>query len=152
MSASEKDAASSVVSHTLAHTMPSPAPLFTTAKRSPSQPTAERAARPLTGEACRSGHGGRARLLPRSIALAGASACDSFPRLFDQQGIRYKEDQPYRTAWATIRDWVSAQMALLDWDMVKLEEIFLPYMVHYDGHTYFEKLEEHGFVLPEGKE
>jgi hypothetical protein len=72
--------------------------------------------------------------------------------LFDKQGIKYRPDQPYRTAWATIRDWVSAQMALLEWEMVKLEEIFLPYMVHYDGHTYFEKLEERGFLLPRGEE
>lgn len=34
-------------------------------------------------------------------------------QIFQQQGIRYKEEQPYRTAWATIRDWTDAQMACL---------------------------------------
>jgi hypothetical protein len=67
--------------------------------------------------------------------------------LFDQQRVKYKPDQPYRTAWATIRDWISAQMALLDWEAVKLEEIFLPYMVHRDGRTFFETMERRGFYL-----
>src|SRR5690348_6744272 len=37
---------------------------------------------------------------------------DKVEQIFEQQGIRYKPEQPYRTAWATIRDWVDAQMAL----------------------------------------
>lgn len=67
--------------------------------------------------------------------------------IFDQQGYRYKEDQPYRTAWATIRDWVDAQMALIDWEMVKVEEVFLPYAVGQDGRTLFEKFEEKGLPM-----
>lgn len=63
---------------------------------------------------------------------------DRVEQIFKEQGVRYKPDQPYRTAWATIRDWLSAQMALFDWEMVKMEEIFLPYAVGRDGQTYFE--------------
>ncbi len=37
-------------------------------------------------------------------------------------------EQVYRTAWKNIHDWVAAQMALLETEMVKLEEVFLPYM------------------------
>ena len=72
-------------------------------------------------------------------------------QIFDNQGIRYKEDQPYRTAWATIRDWISAQMALIDWEMVKLEEVFLPYAVGKNGQTYFEIIENNGFKLGSGE-
>lgn len=71
-------------------------------------------------------------------------------KIFQEQGIRYKPEQPYRTAWATIRDWVSSQMALIDWEMVKLEEVFLPYAVNQDGKTYFEVLEKRGFQLGSG--
>jgi hypothetical protein len=42
-------------------------------------------------------------------------------------------------------------MAMLDTEMVKLEEIFLPYMTK-DGQTYFELLEDRGFMLPSGAE
>lgn len=77
---------------------------------------------------------------------------DRVKQIFDEQGLRYKEDQPYRTAWATIRDWLDAQMALLDWEMVKMEEIFLPYAVDRNGRTYFEVIEERGFLLDAGAE
>lgn len=77
---------------------------------------------------------------------------DQVQRIFDEQGVRYKPEQPYRTAWATIRDWVDAQMALIDWEMVKLEEVFLPYMKDHDGRTYFEVLENRNFSLGTGVE
>jgi hypothetical protein len=42
-------------------------------------------------------------------------------------------------------------MALLDIETVKLEEIFLPYIVNQEGKTLFEHFEETGFQLPSGK-
>jgi hypothetical protein len=75
---------------------------------------------------------------------------DRVEKLFQEQGIRYQPDQPYRTAWATLRDWVDAQMALVDWEMVKPEEVFLPYAVTPNGETYFEVIENSGFLLTGG--
>ncbi len=77
---------------------------------------------------------------------------DKVRQIFKNQGLRWKIDQPYRTAWATIRDWIAAQMALIDWEMVKLEEVFLPYAVNNQGKTYFEVLESRGFQLGSGIE
>lgn len=59
-----------------------------------------------------------------------------------------KQDQVYRTAWANIRDWIEAQMALIDIRMVKAEEVFLPYMVCKNGDTLFESFEKNKFLLP----
>lgn len=75
---------------------------------------------------------------------------DKVERIFQEQGLRYKPEQPYRTAWATIRDWVDSQMALIDWDMVKPEEVFLPYAVHHSGKTFFEVIENTSFMLDSG--
>jgi hypothetical protein len=61
-----------------------------------------------------------------------------------------QKEQAYKTAWANIRDWITAQMALLDTGMVKPEEIFLPYMQDTQGVTLFERMEEQGFLLPSG--
>lgn len=72
---------------------------------------------------------------------------DKVEKIFIAQGIRYKEEQPYRTAWATIRDWVDAQMALVEWEMVKPEEVFLPYAVTKTGKTYFEEFEDGKLLL-----
>ena len=72
------------------------------------------------------------------LAVRLPARFDRVKAIFDQQGLRYNPDQPYRTSWATIRDWVAAQMALIDWEMVKIEEVFLPYAVTKNGKTYFE--------------
>lgn len=58
-----------------------------------------------------------------------------------------QKEQAYRTAWANIRDWVEAQMALIETEMVKIEQVFLPYMVDNQGQTYFEHLEKKQFLL-----
>lgn len=46
--------------------------------------------------------------------------------------------QAERVAWRIIKDWVEAQMAILESQMVQFEEIFLPYMVNNQGQTFFE--------------
>lgn len=62
-----------------------------------------------------------------------------------------QEEQARRTAWKNVHDWIDAQMALIETDMVKLEEIFLPYMTDRTGKTIFERLEERGYELPSGQ-
>lgn len=51
-------------------------------------------------------------------------------------------DQAYKTAWANIRDWITAQMALIDSGMVRTEEVFLPYLLIDAGKTLFEQFAE----------
>jgi hypothetical protein len=43
------------------------------------------------------------------------------------------DDRAYRTAWRCIRDWVLAQMALYETQMVDLPQVFLPYAITKDG-------------------
>ena len=59
-------------------------------------------------------------------------------------------DQSKRVAWRQILKWVEAQMALIDTEMVKVQEVFLPYIqVGIDGETFYQKLENKGFkALP----
>lgn len=61
-----------------------------------------------------------------------------------------QRDQAYKTAWANIRDWIDAQMALIDTRQVKLEQVFLPYLIMKDNKTLFEQLERKQFALPSG--
>ena len=37
--------------------------------------------------------------------------------------------QANRTAWRIIKEWILAQMALIETEMVTVEEVFLPYML-----------------------
>lgn len=46
--------------------------------------------------------------------------------------------QAVRVAWRIVKDWVEAQMAILETEMVKMEQIFLPYVLSKDGRTLYE--------------
>lgn len=45
------------------------------------------------------------------------------------------DEQALRTAWRIIKDWVEAQMALVESEQAKPEVIFLPYLMKEDGQT-----------------
>lgn len=63
-----------------------------------------------------------------------------------------QREQAYKTAWANIRDWIDAQMALIDSQQVKMQQVFLPYLVMKDGRTLSEHVETSpGFLLGDGK-
>lgn len=55
-----------------------------------------------------------------------------------RQKIKCDREQAERVAWRILKDWVEAQMAILESEMVQLDEIFLPYMVSNNGQTLFE--------------
>ena len=61
--------------------------------------------------------------------------------------IKDTREQAERVAWRILKDWVEAQMALLDIEMVQFEEIFLPYIETQTGQTIYERLEEKQFLL-----
>lgn len=65
------------------------------------------------------------------------------------KNIKATKEQAERVAWRILKDWVEAQMALLDIQMVKFEEIFLPYIESDNGQTIFERLEQKHFMLEE---
>lgn len=63
-------------------------------------------------------------------------------------GTDWAKEQASRVGWRIIKDWLDAQLTLLNIDMVKVEEIFLPYIYHEKfGKTIFELLEERNFNL-----
>ena len=60
------------------------------------------------------------------------------------------EAHAYRVAWRIIKDWVEAQMSLLETEMVRMEEIFLPYVLVGDGQTIYQVMADKHFLLGEG--
>ena len=61
------------------------------------------------------------------------------------------KEQALRTAWRIVKDWVEAQMALLETQMVKMEQVFLPYAIVRDGKTLFESMKSGNFALLDAK-
>ena len=66
-----------------------------------------------------------------------------------RSSIKATREQAERVAWRILKDWIEAQMALLDIEMVEMQEIFLPY-IEIQGQTIYEKLEQKNFLLLEG--
>lgn len=63
------------------------------------------------------------------------------------KNVKATTEQAERVAWRILKDWIEVQMALLDIQMVKFEEVFMPYIVDKHGRTLFEKLEEQQFLI-----
>lgn len=61
-------------------------------------------------------------------------------------------EQAVRVAWRIVKDWVEAQMALVETKMVTTQQVFLPYTVMRDGKTLSEKITENPqFLLGSGE-
>ena len=69
-----------------------------------------------------------------------------------KQKVKVDYAQAERVAWRIIKDWVEAQMAILESGMVKLDQIFLPYMMDADGRTVYELYASKQLLLSGGKE
>ena len=72
----------------------------------------------------------------------------------DKKVPRYKvtREQAVSTAWRIVKDWVEAQMALVETRMATTQEVFLPYAIMPDGHTLAEKIiSDPKFLLGDGK-
>lgn len=61
------------------------------------------------------------------------------------------EEHAYRVAWRIIKDWVEAQMSLLETEMVRMEQIFLPYIITKSGQTVYQVMAEKNFLLGPGE-
>jgi len=62
-------------------------------------------------------------------------------KIMEKGGVRRglcTADQAYRVAWRIIKDWVEAQIALLETGQVKMDQIFLPYIETKSGKTVYQ--------------
>jgi len=62
-----------------------------------------------------------------------------------------REGQAARVAWRILKDWIEAQMAIIEAEMVSIEEVFLPYLLANDNQTLFQVMKNRGFLLPPGR-
>jgi hypothetical protein len=117
------------------------------------------------------GHGAKQILMdydrekPVGMAFIVATACGDAPfripanidkvkAILTKQRVRVEvsEELASRVAWRILKDWVRAQMAILETEMVSIDQIFLPYMqVGEKGKTLYEVMLDYHLQLPEGK-
>jgi len=59
-------------------------------------------------------------------------------------------EQCERIAWRIVKDWVEAQMALVEAQQAELGEVFLPYAVHHTGQSYYQLFKNNQLALSSG--
>ena len=55
------------------------------------------------------------------------------------------------TAWRNVRDWILAQMALVESCDVPVDQIFLPYLSDNAGRTLYEVYQSGQLLIGDGK-
>ena len=60
------------------------------------------------------------------------------------------EHQALRVSWRIILYWIKAQMAILETEMVSMEQIFLPYMIMQDNRTLYDNMLDSRFQITDG--
>jgi hypothetical protein len=68
-----------------------------------------------------------------------------------RQAIKCDKEHATRVAWRNVKDWIDAQMAMIEADMVSMEEVFFPYLLDNNGKmTLFEAYREKQMRLMSG--
>lgn len=75
---------------------------------------------------------------------------EAVQKVLAKQKVKCDQPQAERVAWRIVKDWVEAQMAILESEMVQLDQIFLPYMVNNNGQTVFEVYRANQLFLEKG--
>ena len=73
-----------------------------------------------------------------------------YRKLIDNPKVPRKlqsHEQATRVAWRILKDWLEAQLAIIDAEMADIKEVFLPYAQNQQGQTLYESLNENHFKL-----
>jgi hypothetical protein len=57
------------------------------------------------------------------------------------------KEQAVRVAWRIIKDWIEAQMAIVEADLADMAEVFLPYAVTKSGNTLYHEIRDNKIML-----
>lgn len=76
---------------------------------------------------------------------------DGVMAVFQRQKVKADREQAARTGWRNIRDWVLAQMAIIEAGMVSVEEVFLPYLTDGKGNTLYGLYQSGHLALVKGE-
>lgn len=71
--------------------------------------------------------------------------------VFARQKVKAQPGQAERTAWRNVRDWIMAQMAIIEAGQVQIDEVFLPYLTDGRGQTLYQIYQRGQLYLESGE-
>lgn len=87
---------------------------------------------------------------PRGFCLP--ANVEGVRQVFARQKVKSQPGQAERTAWRNVRDWIMAQMAIIEAGQVQMDEVFLPYLTDRNGRTLYQAYQEGQLALGSGEE
>lgn len=57
------------------------------------------------------------------------------------------KEQALRVSWRIVKDWVEAQMAIVEAKLANVDEVFLPYAVTKNGSTVYKEIKGSGMLM-----
>lgn len=72
------------------------------------------------------------------------------PKTRNRTSIDDSMEQAERVAWRIVRDWLAAQLAILETEMVTVQQVFLPYFLDRQGRTLYEVYSSGQLMLEDG--
>lgn len=57
------------------------------------------------------------------------------------------KEQALKVSWRIVKDWVEAQMAIVEARLAEAAEVFLPYAIHKDGSTLYNHIKSNGMLM-----
>lgn len=57
------------------------------------------------------------------------------------------DGQAQRVAWRIVKDWVEAQMAIVEAQLADITEVFLPYAITKNGTTVYHEIKSNGMLM-----
>ncbi len=57
------------------------------------------------------------------------------------------EEQAQKVAWRIVKDWVEAQMAIVQAQIADMAEVFLPYVITKNGNTLYKEVQSNGMLM-----
>lgn len=57
------------------------------------------------------------------------------------------KEQALRVSWRIVKDWVEAQMAIVEAKLADAAEVFLPYAIHKSGNTLYSHMKGGGMLM-----
>lgn len=63
------------------------------------------------------------------------------PKNRNRSAINDSREQANRVAWRIVKDWTAAQLAILETEMVDVQQVFLPYIINSKGQSVYELMQ-----------
>lgn len=63
---------------------------------------------------------------------------DAVQAVLEEQGVKHDRETARKVAWRNVKDWLEAQIAMVETGQAEIDEVFLPYMVDSTGTTLYE--------------